>query len=405
MSNFNSQMDILFFIGIAIILGFIGGRFSNLLKFPGVTGYLLVGVILGSSVFKIFSLELLDKIGVFNDLALGVVAFIIGSEMQMSTLRKMGRGIITIIFSESFGAFLLVALGVYLLTHKLYVALIFGAIAPASAPAGTVAVLQEYKAKGPLTSALYAVVGLDDGLAIMIYAVAAALAKLFLTGSTVSFLNIVGGSFIEILGAIVLGGLMGITFGYFIRKLKGKDGVLAISLAVILICIGLSKYFHLSLILSNLSLGMVFANLFPLANRRAYQAIQSITLPIYIIFFVIAGAHLQIKLLPATGFIGLIYTICRTSGLIGGAFFGATISKQDPAIRKYLGFGILSQAGVAIGLAILVTREFGPLGKAGQDLAILVINIIAATTIIFEIIGPIATKFAISKAGEMNKAK
>jgi len=128
-------------------------------------------------------------------------------------------------------------------------------------------------------------------------------------------------------------------------------------------------------------------------------------LPIYIIFFVIAGAHLQIKLLPVMGFLGLIYIICRTSGLIAGAFFGATISKQDPAIRKYLGLGILSQAGVAIGLAILVTREFGSLGKAGQDLAVLVINTIAATTIIFEIIGPIATKFAISKAGEMNKAK
>ena len=398
-------MDILFFIGIAIIFGFIGGKFSNRFKFPGVVGYLFAGLILGPSIFKIFSLELLDKIGVFNDLALGIVAFIIGSEIRMTTLREMGKGIMTIIFTESFGAFFLVALGVYLLTHKLYMALIFGAMAPASAPAGTAVVLQEYKAKGPLTNALYTVVGLDDGLAIMIYAFAAALAKLFLIGGTVSFLNIVEGPLIEILGAIVLGGLMGIAFGYFIRKLKGKDEVLAVSLAAILICIGVSKYFHLSLILSNLSLGMVFANLFLLANRRAYQAIQSITLPIYIIFFVIAGAHLQIKLLPVMGFLGLIYIICRASGLIGGAFFGATISKQDPAIRKYLGLGILSQAGVAIGLAILVTREFGSLGKAGQDLAVLVINTIAATTIIFEIIGPIATKFAISKAGEMNKAK
>ena len=178
-------MDILFFIGIAIILGFISGKFSNRLKFPGVVGYLFAGLILGPSIFKIFNLELLDKIGVFNDLALGVVAFIIGSEIRMSTLQKMGRGIITIIFSESFGAFLLVALGVYLLTHKLYMALIFGAMAPASAPAGTAVVLQEYKAKGPLTNALYTVVGLDDGLAIMIYAFAAALAKLFLIGGTV----------------------------------------------------------------------------------------------------------------------------------------------------------------------------------------------------------------------------
>jgi Kef-type K+ transport system membrane component KefB len=398
-------MDILFFIGIAIIFGFISGRFSKRLKFPGVVGYLFAGLILGPSIFKIFNLELLDKIGVFNDLALGIVAFIIGSEIRMSTLQKMGGGITTIIFLESFGASLLVALGVYLLTHRLYMALIFGAMAPASAPAGTAVVLQEYKAKGPLTDALYAVVGLDDGLAIMIYAFAAALAKIFLNGGSVSFFNVIEGPLIEILGAIVLGGLIGLVLGYFIRKLYGKNEVLAVSLGAILVCTGLSKYFHVSLILSNLSLGIVFVNLFLLANRRAYQAIQSITLPIYIIFFVIAGAHLQIKLLPSMGFLGLIYIICRMSGLIGGAFLGATISKQDPAIRKYLGLGILSQAGVAIGLAILVTREFGSLGKAGQDLAVLVINTIAATTIIFEIIGPIATKFAIWKAGEMNKAK
>jgi Kef-type K+ transport system membrane component KefB len=397
-------MNILFFTGIAIIFGFVGGKISNRLKFPAVVGYLLAGLVLGPSIFNIFSVGLLDKMGGFNDLALGLVAFIIGSEMRLSILRKMGKGIITIILSESFGAFLLVTLGVYLLTHKLYMALIFGAMAPASAPAGTAVVLQEYRAKGPLTDALYTVVGLDDGLAIMIYAFAAALAKLFLIGGTISFFKVVEGPLFEILGAIILGGFTGIVFGYFIRKLHGKSDVLAVSLGAILVCTGLAKYFNVSVILSNLSLGMVFANLFLLANRRAHQAIQSISLPIYIIFFVIAGAHLQIKLLPALGLLGLVYIITRITGLMGGAFFGATISKQDPVIRKYLGLGILSQAGVAIGLAILVTREFNTMGKTGQDLALLVINTIAATTIVFEIIGPIATKFAISKAGEIGKA-
>jgi Kef-type K+ transport system membrane component KefB len=239
----------------------------------------------------------------------------------------------------------------------------------------------------------------------MIYAFAAALAKLCLTGGTISFLDVVKGPLVEIFGAIGLGGLIGIIFGYFIRKLHVKDEVLAISLGAVLICTGLSKYLHVSLILSNLSLGMVFANLFLLANRRAYQAIRTITLPIYIIFFVIAGAHLQLKLLPAMGFLGLVYIVCRTVGLTGGAFFGATVSKAEPVIRKYLGLGILSQAGVAIGLAILVTREFGSLGKAGQDLALLVMNTIAATTILFEILGPIGAKIAITRAGEVGKSR
>ncbi len=203
-------MDVLFFIGIAIIFGFLVGRISHHFKLPAVVGYLVAGLVLGPSILKIFSLELLDDIGILSDLALGVVAFMIGSEMRISILRKMGKGLITIIFSESFGAFLLVALGVYFLTHKLYLALIFGAMAPASAPAGTAAVLQEYKAKGPLTNALYAVVGLDDSLAIMIYAFAAPLARLSLTGDTMSFSNVIKGPFLEIFGAVILGGLIGI---------------------------------------------------------------------------------------------------------------------------------------------------------------------------------------------------
>lgn len=398
-------MGVLFFAGLMIGCGFIGGKISSRLKFPSVVGYLIAGLLMGPSFLNVLNLKLLENMGIFNDLALGLVAFIIGSEMRLSTLRKMGNGIVTIIFSESFGAFALVFAGVYLLTHKLYLALIFGAMAPASAPAGTAIVLQEYKAKGPLTNALYAVVGLDDGLAIIIYAFAAALAKISITGTSESFLHIIQGPVIEIVGAIVLGGVLGFILGYITRKVHSKKEVLALSLSAAMMCSGLANYFHFSLILANLSLGMIFANFFLHSNRRAVDSINFISLPIYTIFFVIAGAHLQISLLPAMGFLGIIYIICRSLGLVGGASFGATVSKSDPVLRKYLGLGILSQAGVAIGLAIMATRDFSMLGQAGKDLSVLVINTIAATTIVFEIIGPIATKFAIKKAGEIGKAK
>jgi Kef-type K+ transport system membrane component KefB len=396
-------MGVLFFVGIAIICGFIGGKLSNRLKFPAVVGYLVAGLILGPSFLNLFNLRLLDNLGIFNDLALGVVAFIIGSEMRLGILRKMGKGVATIILAESFGAFLLVFFGTYLLTHKLYIALIFGALAPASAPAGTVVVLQEYKAKGPLTNALYAVVGLDDGLAIMIYAFAAALAKLSITHASESFAHIVEGPLIEISGAIILGALLGIVAGFFIKRIHSRKEVLSISLAAVMICTGLANYFNFSLILANLSLGMTFANIYLYANRRSVESLDFISLPIYTIFFVIAGAHLQIKLLPAMGLLGIIYIICRSLGLMGGAYLGAVLAKSEAVIRKYLGFGILSQAGVAIGLAIMATREFPALGDVGKNLAILAINTVAATTIIFEIIGPIATKFAIQRAGEAGK--
>ena len=394
-------MNVLFFVAIAIIFGFIGGKLANRLRLPGVVGYLIAGLLFGPSFLNVFGLPLLDKLNVFTGFALSLIAFIIGSEMKLSTFKEMGKGIGVVTLSESFGAFLLVATGVYLLTQKLYLALVFGAMAPASAPAGTVAVLQEYKAKGRLTSALYAVVGLDDGLAIIIFAFAIALAKLLFTGGTISVINVLEGPVYEIFGSIILGGVLGIITGYLIRKVSGENSILAVSLGGILICTGIANYLHFSLILANLSLGMVFANVFSVSNRRAYRAVQSISLPIYIIFFFIAGATLQIKLLPSMGILGLVYVVCRIGGLVGGAFLGATLSRQTAVIRKYLGLGILSQAGVAIGLAVLAAGEFNSLGEGGQTLAVAIVNTIAATTILFEIIGPIGTKFAISKAGEM----
>jgi len=394
-------MDIFFFISIAIIFGFIAGKLVNRLKLPAVVGYLIAGLVFGPSLLNVYKPQLLDKLNLFTGFALSLVAFIIGSEMKLTTLRRMGAGIGIIILLESFAAFFFVAAGVYFLTGKLYLALVFGALAPASAPAGTVAVLQEYKAKGRLTNALYAVVGLDDGLAIIIFAVAAAMARLILTGEQISVIAMVKGPLYEMTGSIILGGLIGLALGYLMRKLTDRQDILASALAGILICTGIADRLHFSLILANLALGMTFANMFEVSGSKAYRAIKSLTLPVYIIFFFMAGANLHISLLPSMGLLGLVYLICRTAGLISGASLGAALSRQETVIQKYLGLGILSQAGVAIGLAVLVASDFANLGDAGKELAITTVNTIAATTIIFEIIGPVGVRIAVSKAGEM----
>jgi NhaP-type Na+/H+ or K+/H+ antiporter len=393
-------MNFLFFIAVAIIFGFLAGRIAQRLKLPGVVGYLVAGLIFGPSLLNVFHEVFVEEMNIFASFALSLVAFIIGSEMRLSTLKEMGSGIGVITILESFGAFLLVTAGVYFLTGKLYLALVFGAMAPASAPAGTVAVLQECKAKGRLTNALYAVVGLDDGLAIMIFAIAVALARMLLMGGKLSVGSLLEGPVLEIIGSIALGCAIGAVAGYFMQRLSSDDAILAISLGSILLCTGVAIYFDLSLILANLSLGMIHVNLYPAGNRRAYRAIEFLTLPVYIIFFFLAGAHLQIGLLPSMGLLGLVYVLCRIGGLMGGAFLGGVLSKQSPVIRKYLGMGILCQAGVAIGLSLLAAGQFRPLGEAGRNLAVMVVNTIAATTIIFEIIGPIGTKIAITKAGE-----
>ncbi|HID96021.1 MAG TPA: cation:proton antiporter [Candidatus Latescibacteria bacterium] len=394
-------MDILFLIGIAIILGFIGGKLGNRLKFPQVVGYIIIGLFLGPSVFKLFGLNLLGRVGVISDFVLGLVAFVIGSQLPLSTLRKLGRSIVIIIISESFFAFFIVAGGIYLLTHKVHYALIFGAMAPASAPAGTVAVLHEYKAKGPLTNAVLAVVGFDDGLAIIIYAFAVAVARSLISdGESLSFHRAVGNPLMEIGLALASGFMLGLVSVYFMRRIRTRGELLTLTIGSIMLLTGLANLFGFSLILTNLVLGMTLVSLSPRVGRRTLEVVEGVTPPAYVIFFVLAGAHLQLALLPQIGLLGLVYMFGRTSGLMSGSFLGASLAKAQPVIRKYLGLGILSQAGVAIGLAILVGREFNTLGQAGHDLAVLTINTIAATTIIFEIIGPITTKFAITRAGE-----
>ncbi len=409
------EKQILFLIGASLIAGYLGGKLSNLLKFPAVIGYIIIGLFMGTSVFNVLKLDILESLGIISDIALGIVAFSIGSELQMSVMKKMGKGIVTIIFTESFGAFFLVGVVVFLYSwliknNPIHLAitagLIFGALAPASAPAGTVVVLQEYRAKGPLTNSLLAVVGLDDGLAIVIYGFAAAIAStIILPGAALNVQTALITPVKEIGGAILSGAIIGIVTAFFARKVHSKSELLIITIGAIFICSGLCNHFHFSLILANLVLGMVVINSYIGLGQRMYGVVREITPPIYVVFFVIAGAHLQLRLLPAMGVLGVLYIIFRAAGLIGGAFVGAIITKAETVIKKYLGLGILSQAGVAIGLALMVQRTFIPMGEAGADLALLVINTIAATTIIFEIVGPLTTKIAITKADEIGKAE
>ncbi|HID93207.1 MAG TPA: hypothetical protein EYP60_03825 [bacterium (Candidatus Stahlbacteria)] len=396
-------MNELLALGITIVIGIIGARLIYKLKLPSVVGWLIVGAILGPSVLKLLTPELLNKLDFISDVTLGLIGFIIGAEITIGTLRGLGGGIASIILAESFGAFALVFLGVWGLTHNLPLALVFGALAPASAPAGTVAVLQEYKAEGPLTKAILVVVGADDALTIIIFVFAASYAKMVAGDVRLPILAMMGKPLLEIVVAIGVGGVLGWLLGLFTQRIRVNEILLPASLGAVLTCVGLSKVMHFSLILATVVLGMVMVNTFPRACRRVHTIVESFMPPFYICFFALAGAHLNLVLLLKVGLLGIIYIICRTGGLVGGAWLGAVIGREPPVIRKYLGLGILSQAGVAVGLAYLVVREFIPLGLAGQKIAALTITIIAATTIIFEIFGPICVKFAITKAEEIQK--
>jgi Kef-type K+ transport system membrane component KefB len=353
----------------------------------------------------------MESLSFITEIALGFVAFSIGSELNISSLRRLGKGIISIIFAESFGAFFVVVIAVYVLTRDLPMALIFGSMAPASAPAGTVAVIHEYKAKGSLTKTLYAVVGFDDGLAIIIFGFAAALAKNILISEASGISEGILVSLVdparEIILSFVVGGVVGILFFQMVRKLQNSRDILIIVFGVILLSTGLSTRWHLSLILTNMIVGFILANTKneSLQHRITTPLVEIMPL-LFVLFFCLAGAHLQLSALPALGLIGVVYILGRSAGLVGGARLGAIFGNVENKVKKYVGLGILSQAGVAIGLSLIVKHEFTLLDAEYNlphaiEIGSSVLATITATCIFFEIVGPILTKYALKKAGEI----
>lgn len=406
LSNF--QFPLLLLLGVTVILGLYGGKATKRIRLPSIIGYMVVGVLLGPSLLDLLSEGRQEEISFITDIALGFVALTIGLELSFTTLRKQGWGMILIIITESFLAFALVTALVALLTRNLPMALLFGAIAPASAPAGTVAVIQEYRTRGPLTRALYSVVGFDDGLGIVIFGFASAIAVSLVEAETGASAYSTGELLLkplkEIGISIGVGGLVGILFSLLVRRLKSGSDVFILSTGAVFLVVGAAELLSMSLILSNMVVGIVTVNALPhRVSENIRSGISGIMPLLFVLFFVLAGGNLHVSAIPALGLIGLMYILGRSVGLVSGAWVGATLGRAEKVIQKYLGFGILSQAGVAIGLALAVKQEFTPLGALGAEIGAAVITTITATSIFFELIGPILTKHALEKAGEISE--
>lgn len=395
----------LLLVGAVTFVAIYAGKSMRFLRLPSILGFMLVGVVFGPSVTGILSEEVKNSLNFVTSIALSFVALSIGLELSFAELKRQGTAILVIILAESLMAFLVVTGALYLLTRNLPLALVFGAIAPASAPAGTVAIIHEYKARGPLTRALYSVVGFDDGLGIVIFGFAAAIAKAMLPESGASDLSVWSQLLVplkEIGLSIGVGIGIAILFSLLMRRVTSDREVLPLTFAAVLISAGISEMLHLSLILTNMVLGMVVVNTqpSPVLSRLKDELGRQMPL-LFVLFFALAGANLHVAALPALGLIGLAYILGRSGGLMGGAFVGALAGRADPVIRKYLGMGILSQAGVAIGLSLVVSQDFAPLGPAGNYIAQTVITTVTATSIFFELIGPILTKIGLQRAGEI----
>jgi Kef-type K+ transport system membrane component KefB len=399
------EPNILAVIGLIIAVSFLGSKLFQRFGVPQVVGFIVIGVILGPSALNIVPLELSRELIFVSEIALGLIGFDIGSHLLLGDLRRLGRSILFILLFEAVGTFVLVTLGIYAITQSLHTALIFGALASATAPAATVDVLAEYDAKGPLTTTLLAVVGMDDALALVLFSVAAALAESLLAAAgPPSWLQVLQLPLIEIGGSLVLGVGLGLLLDRIMCRMKVQHDAMAVSIGFVFMGVGMSEAFGFSLILTTMILGMVVVNRCPEHGRHIRYTIEQAGPVIYVLFFTLVGARFQISLLPTMGLLGVAYVLLRSGGKFFGAWLGGTVGGAEPAVRNNLGLGLLSQAGVAIGLALSSASRFSAYGEEGQALGALIINVITATTFVVQIVGPICVKLAISRAGEIGRA-
>lgn len=409
--EFSGDIDVLVLVGIIILGAYFLGQVFRVVGIPQVVGFIVAGAILGPSFLHVVPAELNDTMEFVTELALGLIGFEMGEHLRFADLRKLGKSILVIVILQAMGAFLLVAGIAYLISGSTPTALIFGALAMATAPAATVDVLAEYGAEGPMTTTLLAVVGIDDALTLLMYSITAALVESMLAGTHVEVIEMLELPFVEIGGSLLVGILFGVFLNQFMDHVHQhhdqehrQHDAMAVSIALVILCAGLSHMLELSLILTTMVMGITVVNQNPRNGHYIRFTIEQAGPVIYVLFFALVGAGLRIETLPEMGLLGLGYLIMRAIGKYGGTWIGGALSGSSKNVRDYLGLALLSQAGVAIGLALNASHRFEDLGPEGADLAVLVLNVVTATTFVVQLIGPVLVKYAIGKAGEIGKA-
>lgn len=389
-------MQLVFYLGLILLLGLTAEKLIYRCKLPAVTGYLIIGMLIGPSLLNILNTDTIANLAPINSIALGLIAFLIGGELSLANLRKCGRSVIWITFTQVFGAFFFVTLSLYLLVRvELPLALLFGVISCATAPAAVMMVLREYKAKGPLTDNLLAVVALDDAVCLVLYAIIVAVVKV-MVGANISLIAAIFRPFWELTVSLLGGAAAGFFLVWLSKKMGERDDSLILALGVIFLLAGGAELLGLSPLLICMSLGFSAVNLAPRESGKIFRIIKSLDTPVYVMFFVAAGANLHLSELAKLGAVGVVYIIARVLGKVAGAGLGGLIGRAAPIVRKYLGLGLIPQAGVAIGLTLLLQNDFPAFAR-------IITPVILASVVVYEIFSPFCVKVAISRAGEVNK--
>lgn len=387
------QFNTLFYLALILFSGLIFGRVVKLIKLPNVTGYLIAGLLIGPYILKLVPIDLTHQLELISEIALAFIAFSIGSEFKISYLKKVGLTPIVIAVFEALAASVVVIAVLVLFGFDIKIALLLGAIASATAPAATIMVVKQYNAKGPVTETLLSVVALDDAVALIAFGFAMAITNSLNNPGEVSVIMSMVLPIIEIIGSVLLGFLLGILFTIPLRYFKKDSNRLIITTGFVFLGSSLATMLGLSPLLLCMCMGAMLININQ-SDNAFLKLVESVTPPIFLMFFVVSGMELNISAIPQIGIIGILYVICRVIGKVVGASIGAAIMKAPAPVKKYLGFALVPQAGVAIGLSLIAANSIPEYGQAIR-------TVILCATLIYELVGPGITKFSLHKAGEI----
>ena len=410
-----STMQALLSLSVALFAGLMLSRLAKLVKLPAVTAYLVAGILVGPYLLGSFgvpglgfiSMADVSSYSILADVALGFIAFSIGNEFRLSQLKQTGKQATIIgIFQAVFTTILVdaILIGVHFaMPDKLPLpaAIILGAVASATAPAATLMVIRQYKAKGPLTDILLPIVALDDAVGLMLFAASFGVAKALISGK-IDIISVIVEPILEIVLSLALGALMGFLFNFCERFFHSRSKRLSMSVTFVFLTVALSMmkfeiggiHIGFSSLLVCMMLGTIFCNVCDF-SEELMDRVDRWTAPLFILFFVISGAELELSVFTdiAIVVIGLIYILSRSAGKYLGASISSRATKCDKNIVKYLGITLLPQAGVALGMAIKA-ETLGPEGA-------IVANITLFAVLVYEIVGPMLTKISLLKAGEI----
>ena len=401
-------------IGLLLLVGYFFAKLAALCKLPEITGFIISGIVLGESGLGLLSHHTGSDLSLITEITLGLIALTIGGEFYWVKLKSMGKGIFLITLVQLVTAFLTTTLGLFLFKMELPFAMLLGAIATATAPAATVAIVQSLNATGKFVDYLYGVVALDDAGAVIIFGIVFAVVSAVAgPGAAQSAamgggetLLIIGEALFEVVASVALGVFSGFLIHSLVRKNRKQNDILIISIGLVFLTIGTTTVFHLSPLLTNMAAGAALINL-GARNHRIFHILEPLTPPMYALFFVLAGTELDLSVLADTRvlILGLVYIAFRAVGKYGGVVLGARLSRASPGITRYLGLCMLPQAGVAIGLTLIIqTSPFGEyLSQTQGQVLSDILNIVLISVFINEIFGPPISKTALVKGLEMEE--